>query len=369
MSRIKQIAFLPAVPFRVFRKFNFRKWNFGTLTSTLVQGRYKYQRLVRFFISLATMLAFSGCAGIQIKLGMKVDLAKLPVSSIELSQFKGPGIAPGKKSSLVVKITQPDGKVLMTEGKGHGKILWRDIAVTPSVVTVNKKGVVSLPSDPRISDGKSPHVDIAVPSHPDLHADLDIPLRYDRNFAAAFAGVSGSNGFDGQSGSDGMSGSPGSTDPNNPSPGGNGSDGSNGTDGTNGGDGEDGPPVQVRVALRSGDHPLLQVSVTSGHTENFFLVDPQGGTLTVKSLGGSGGAGGKGGRGGSGGSGGFGSPNGSNGRDGSSGQDGRNGSDGRGGSITVTYDSSAKAYLGALHLLNDLGPHPVLTEGKVGPLW
>jgi hypothetical protein len=374
MSRIKQLAFFPAVPFRVFREFNFRKFdlrkcNFGTLTSTFIQGSYRHQKLARLFIPLAAMLAFTGCAGIQIKLGMKVDLAKLPVSSIEVSQFKGPGIAPGKKSSLVVKVTQPDGTVLMTEGKGHGKVLWRDIAVTPTVVAVNKKGVVSLASDPRISEGKLPHVAIAVPSHPDLHADLDIPLRYDRNFTATFAGASGSNGMDGQSGSDGMSGSPGSTDPNNPSAGGNGSDGSNGTNGTDGGNGEDGPPVQVRVALRGSDHPLLQVSVTSLRTEKLFLVDPQGGTLTVKSLGGAAGSGGKGGRGGSGGSGGSGSPNGSSGRDGSNGQDGLSGSSGRGGSIVVTYDSKVKAYIGAIRLVNDLGPRPVLNEGNVGPLW
>jgi hypothetical protein len=369
MSRTRQLAFLPAVLIRVFRKFNFRKRSFSALTSTLVQGSEKYQKLARLLVPLAAMLAFSGCAGIQIKLGMKVDLAKLPVSSIDVSQFKGPGIAPGKKSSLVVKVTQPDGTVLMTEGKGHGKVLWRDITVTPTVVTANKKGVVSLPGDPRISDGKSPHVAITVPSHPDLHAELDIPLRYDRNFTAAFAGASGFNGMDGQNGSDGMSGSPGSIDLNNPSPGGNGSDGSNGTDGTNGGDGQDGPPVQVRVAFRAGDHPLLQVSVTSLRTEKFFLVDPQGGTLTVKSLGGAAGSGGKGGRGGSGGSGGIGSPNGSSGRDGSNGQDGLSGSSGRGGSITVTYDSKAKPYIGTLRLVNDGAPRPVLNEGTVGPLW
>ncbi|HEY3767629.1 MAG TPA: hypothetical protein VGN44_03055 [Candidatus Angelobacter sp.] len=339
------------------------------LHSAFIRTGNIYKKLASICFPLAAMFALSGCAAIQIKLGSRVDLAKLPVSSIQVSQFKGPGIAPGKKSSLVVKLTQPDGTVLTSEGKGHGKVLWRDLAVAPSVVTANKKGVVSLASDPRISEGKSPHVTVTVPSHPDLHADLDIPLRYDRAFTATFSGFSGSSGFDGQSGMDGSSGMSGSTDPNNPSAGGNGSDGSNGTDGGNGSDGDDGPPVKVLVTLKASDHPLLQVSVSSGHTENFFLVDPQGGTLTVKSLGGSGGAGGKGGRGGSGGSGGSGSPSGSNGRDGSSGQDGRNGSDGRGGSITVTYDSSAKAYLGALHLLNNFGPHPVLTEGKVGPLW
>ena len=341
----------------------------ATLNSLFTCGKDICKKPAMISVSVAAMLALSGCAGIQIKLGMKVDLAKVPVSSIQVSQFKGPGIAPGKKSSLVVKVTQPDGTVLMTEGKAHGKVLWRDLAVAPSVVTANKKGVVSLASDPRISDGKLPHVAITVPSHPDMHADLDIPLRYDRNFTANFSGSSGFNGLDGQSGMDGSSGSPGSLDPDNPSPGGNGSDGSNGTDGGNGGDGGDGLPVQVRVALRAGTHPLLQVSVASGRTEDLFLVDPQGGTLTVKSLGGDGGSAGKGGRGGRGGSGGIGSPNGSSGRDGSDGRDGWSGSAGRGGSITVTYDPQAKPYLGTLRLLNDGGPRPVLNEGQVGPLW
>jgi hypothetical protein len=102
----------------------------------------------------------------------------------------------------------------------------------------------------------------------------------------------------------------------------------------------------------------------------FYLVDPQGGSLTVKSLGGAGGAGGKGGRGGRGGSGGIGSPNGQNGRDGSSGRDGNDGSDGGSGSITVTYDPTAKPFLATtIRVTNPGGPSPVFSEEPVAPLW
>ena len=281
--------------------------------------------------------------------------------------YNHPGVGPGEHKSLVVTFTQPDGTVLVTEGKGKGKILWRDLAVTTTVVSVNKSGVLSLPSDPRVSDGKTGHVVITVPSHPDLKAELDIPLRYNYAFAARFQGSDGSKGLDGNAGLDGTSGSMGSFDPDHPSAGGNGSNGSNGSDGSNGGDGDNGPDVNVRVALRAGPQPLLQIGVTAGRGESFYLVDPQGGSLTVTSAGGSGGRGGTGGRGGRGGSGGVGMPNGSSGSDGSNGSDGRSGSDGRGGRITVTYDPQAKPYLNALRLAG--GSATVFHEEPVPSLW
>ena len=140
-------------------------------------------------------------------------------------------------------------------------------------------------------------------------------------------------------------------DRDNPSAGGDGGNGTNGSDGTNGDDGSDGPAVQVLLRLRAGAHPLLQAAVqAAGHKQWFYLIDPQGGSLTVNSEGGSGGAGGMGGRGGSGGSGGLGSPSGNNGMSGQDGRDGLSGSDGRPGQITVKYDPSAKSYLSALHV-------------------
>jgi len=168
---------------------------------------------------------------------------------------------------------------------------------------------------------------------------------------------------------DGASGSMGSMDPNNPQPGGNGGDGTDGSNGQDGGPGGDAPPVQVRVALRSGSHSLLQVSVSAQGHEKFYLVDPQGGSLTVKADGGPGGSGGRGGRGGRGGSGGMGTPSGSSGRNGSDGRNGWDGPRGKGGSITVTYDPQMKPFLGVIHLSNTNGPRPVFKEEPVAALW
>jgi hypothetical protein len=320
-------------------------------------------------LAAVVLISMNGCAAIQVKLGEKVYLAKIPVASIEASQPRGPGIGPGQKSPLVVTVTQPDGKVLTTEGAGKGKVMWRDLAVAPTVVAVDKKGVISLAKDPRKSDGQLPQITITVPSHPDVQTEIDVPLRYDYNFVSAFSGASGFDGINGTDGTDGTSGSAGSTDPENPSAGGNGTDGSDGSSGTDGGSGGDGPPVQVLVTLRPGPHPLLQASVTAPGHHRFYLVDPQGGSLTVRSDGGSGGSGGKGGRGGRGGSGGIGSPNGSSGRDGSDGRNGSDGSSGQGGSITVTYDPQVEPYLAAIRLSNSGGPKPAYYEGPVDPLW
>jgi hypothetical protein len=317
----------------------------------------------------ASLLGASGCTPMKVKLGWKVYLDQTPISSIQASLPKGPGIAPGEKSPLVVELTGPDGNVLVTEGQGGGKVMWQDLQVTASVVTANQKGVVSLPKDPRVSEGKVAHVTITVPSHPGIQADLDIPLRYDSNYSTSFSGSNGSSGMNGSDGMDGTSGSMGSMDPNNPSPGGDGSNGTDGSNGQDGGAGGDAPPVQIRVAFRSGSHPLLQVSVTVAGKQKLYLVDPQGGSLTVKAEGGSGGSGGRGGRGGRGGSGGIGTPNGNNGRDGLSGGNGFDGSPGRGGSITVTYDPQAKPFLNAIHLSNRGGPPPVFKEEQVAPLW
>lgn len=323
------------------------------------------------FFAVVWLIAVGGCAAVEVKLGTRVSLQKIPsITTMAVSLPTGPGIAPGDKLPLVATLTEADGTVLVTEGEGKGKVLWKDLTVTATVAKADKKGNVSLPKDPRVSDGKVPHVSITAPSHPDLHAELDIPVRYDRAFTASFSGISGNNGLDGMNGSDGMDGSSGSTDPDNPSPGGSGSSGTNGSDGGNGGDGGNGPPVQIRVTLRQGSHPLLQASVSAKNgKQSFFLVDPQGGSLMVKSLGGAGGSGGKGGRGGRGGAGGSGSPPGMSGSNGSDGQDGMSGSSGNGGSITVTYDPQVKPFLSAIHLSNPGGPAPVFKEEPVAALW
>lgn len=326
-------------------------------------------RITRAGVGLICLFVFTGCAAIQVRLGSRVYLETTPVASIAASLPKGPAIAPGEKSPLVVVVTQPDGKILQTEGKGGGKVLWKDLQVKTDVVAVNKKGVLSLDKDPRVTEGKVGHVVITAPSHPDVHAELDIPLRYDYAYKTNFNGTPGSSGLNGSDGLDGSSGMPGSTDPDHPSPGGNGSDGSNGSDGQDGGSGGDAPQVLIKIALRSANQGLLQVSVSASGRERFYLINPQGGSLTVSSSGGSGGSGGKGGRGGRGGSGGLGTPNGSSGRDGLSGRNGSDGSPGSDAQITVIYDPEAARYLGTIHLSNQGGTKPIYREEAVGPLW
>jgi hypothetical protein len=332
-----------------------------------------YPKMIRTnaVVCLAMVFAcgLSGCTAIKVKLGMKVYLAKTPVQSIQASLPNGPGIAPGEKSPLVVTVTEPDGKVLQTEGKGHGKVMWKDLTVTATVATVNQKGVLTLPHDPRKSEGQTVHVSIAVPSHPDVKTELDVPVRYNYKFVSNFNGSTGSSGMNGTDGMNGASGSMGSTDPNNPSAGGNGGDGTDGSPGGDGGPGGNAPAVDVRATLHPGTPVLLQVAVSAAGHRRLYLVDPQGGSLTVTADGGAGGSGGHGGRGGRGGSGGSGSPSGSNGRDGMDGRNGFDGSPGRGGLITMTYDPKVKPYLNMIHLSAKYGPAPVSNEAPVAPLW
>jgi hypothetical protein len=303
-----------------------------------------------------------------------VRLEKLPIVSIEARQLGESGIVPGRQVPLFVSVKGPDGKPQVTEGAGQGRVLWEDLHIEATVVAVNGKGIASLSPDPRLSDGKTPHLVITVPSHPDLRAELDIPVRYDASFTADFSGQAGSWGASGSNGLDGSTGSSGSTDPNNPSPGGTGSDGGNGSNGQDGGPGEDAPSVAVQVALRPGSHPLLQVSVSGAGRTQWFLVDPRGGSLAVKAEGGSGGKGGSGGRGGRGGSGGSGWPSGLSGSDGANGWDGHDGPSGKGGTITMVFDPGTTPFLGVIHCFNRdgtgrSGPTPVFKEAPVPPLW
>lgn len=325
----------------------------------------------RLLLVITALLALTACNSVKVMVGTRVRLEKIALSpNMSVTLTNGTDIAPGEHTALIVMFTQPDGTLLMTEGAGGGKVLWEDVRVTSTVVYVDRKGIVSLPHDPRASEGQIPHVIITVPSHPALRAELDIPIHYHRAFSSLFSGRSGANGRDGIYGENGRDGRNGSLDKEKPSPGANGTNGCNGTDGQNGEPGFDAPALQVNVTLKPGAQPFLQVSVSDGANQDLFLIDPAGGgSLTINSLGGSGGTGGKGGRGGTGGSGGKGIPNGRNGHNGANGRDGWDAPKGHGGAITVTYDPSAAPYLSLLQLHNDGGPSPEYREAPVAPLW
>ena len=149
----------------------------------------------------ASLVLSLGCTPIQVWMGGRVRLDKMPIATVAASLSPGPGMTPGEQAPLVVAVTQSDGTVLHTQGAGKGKVRWEDLRVTATVATVNAKGIVSLPADPRLSDGRLPHLSIRIPSHPDVYAELDIPLCYDRAFSSDMSGRPGASGVDGSSGS------------------------------------------------------------------------------------------------------------------------------------------------------------------------
>jgi hypothetical protein len=306
-------------------------------------------------------LALSGCNSIQVALGLKMRLADVPVTAISTYLSPGPGLAPGKSAGLVIVTKTPDGKSLVTEGLGKGKVLFESFSFDPKIVQISKDGIVSLPADPRLSEGQLPQIHITTVGHEYVVTDLAIPVRYDASFDVDFSGGAGANGFSGINGQDGTDGSMGSSDINNPSAGGNGTNGSDGRDGDNGGAGAPGEAVHVWLRLKQGAHSLLQARVAGASREHFFLIDSDQGSLSVSTNGGAGGSSGSGGRGGRGGFGGVGSPSGSNGLDGRNGSDGMPGPAGAGGTILVSIDPLAKSFLHRLHFSNKSG------DGKAGP--
>lgn len=320
----------------------------------------------------------SGCTSIELGLGLRTRLDGVPVSSLSGSLSPGPTLAPGQSADLIVVATTTDGKQLLTVGAGHGEVLFDSFDFSASLVTVDGDGVVTVPADPRITDGSTPVIRVLAKGHPGVWTDVQVPLRYDIAYRADFSGRAGASGFDGLAGLDGMSGSSGSIDLTNPSAGGDGTDGSDGGNGDDGSPGQPGEAVHVWLTLAPSGQadrpPRLQARVASSTHEQFYLIDPAGGSLEVDANGGPGGAGGRGGRGGSGGAGGSGWPSGMAGRDGLSGRDGSPGSSGAAGAILVTVDPEADVYLDHLRLSNKdgngrQGPAPVVRMEAVPALW
>ena len=267
---------------------------------------------------LATLLAsaafaLGGCETIMVWTGARMRLDDIPLQSIAATMPGNGALAPGAKARLSVVATATDGRTLATVGTGDGKVLLDSYVFDGSLVTVDADGNVRLPEDPRLTEGRTPHVRIHAAGQATPVADLDIPIRYDIPYSATYAGRSGFDGLPGLDGMDGSDGSAGSNDPANPSAGGNGGNGSNGGNGADGDDGGNGPDVHVTIALAPG----------------------------------------------------------------SAGQDGWRGHDGRAGgagSVSVAVDPAASRYLDRFHFQNrdgrgGTGPAPVVTVGPVPAPW
>jgi hypothetical protein len=332
--------------------------------------------------------ALAGCSSIAVSLGLRIRLDQIPVTAVSASLVDKRGAAvaalgPGQSARLVVIATASDSKQYASVGAGHGKVALSNYTITPTIVTVDKHGSVSLSSDPRLSEGKAAHLHIVPVTHQSVSADLNIPVRYDIPYVANFSGADGEPGIDGTDGMDGSAGAdgtPGTTDSVTGAttlqgPGGNGTDGTNGGDGGNGWDGSPGSAVQLWVRLdSSGTKPLLQIKAVAVGRESFYLVDPDGGSLEILDNGGQGGRGGTGGRGGRGGSGGNGFPSGTSGFSGQQGSDGRSGAGGAAGTIEISVDPAAQPFLKCITWSNHsgdgvAGPSPTISVEPVAPLW
>jgi len=198
------------------------------------------------FLALAPAVVLAGCTQMKIDMGMRMNVAKLPVNRMEVHLAKPQGVGPGQKASLVVTFTGPNGQTWRTEGAGRGAIMWEALTITSTVATYNNDGTVSLPLDPRMSDGRTGHVVVTLAFNPDLRAEADIPTRYDLNYYADFNGNSGSSGNNVPGGRDGSSGGR-------------------------------APDVTIRLVMHPGDRKLIEAEVEPEYgQETFYLIDPDG---------------------------------------------------------------------------------------------
>ncbi len=117
--------------------------------------------LIRLWITvLLAALTLSGCESLGVALGLRTRVDKLPVTALTASLVPDPGLAPGKKGTLILVASTADAKTLTTVGAGKGTVLFDSFIFQATIVQM-KDGVVSMPADSRVSEGQLPHVQIA----------------------------------------------------------------------------------------------------------------------------------------------------------------------------------------------------------------
>ena len=262
-------------------------------------------------------------------------------------------VAPAGAFNIGLVVTIDDGQEIKTPGFAEGKGNWEDYKVTVE----NGKfydGKVTVLSDPRKLKGNKVKITASPASNPSVTHTLELPVTFKASYYSSYSGQGGQSGRDGERGREGNKGTE-----NKKGNGGNGGDGGNGQPGGNGGNGGSGQAVDVYVtAFKQEGQTLLKVYSKSRNTgeEDFYIVDPKGGSFTVYARGGKGGGGGRGGDGGQGGRGGDGHSrngntddtfygvggNGGRGGIGANGGDGGDGGDG--GAITIYIDPSAAEF-------------------------
>lgn len=265
---------------------------------------------------VALLLGGTGCTGIQKALGLKQDLEKEQVQSIAV-RVNASALCPGDEAKLIVDVLLKDGRTLVSDGAGGGKVTWDSFRVRGEGLKVKDDGAIALDDDPRNVLTSPPNLSVGLTHHKGIASRLDVPLRFDCQYEVD---LSGEDGEDGDDGEDGASAAQGTS-------------AESGTGGTSGTSATDAKDAVVKVALFKApdgrEFLQVQVSETSTSDEHHFLIDKRGSVL-IKARGGSGGDGGDGGAGGE--------PSGHGGIAGSGGDGGR------GGTLTAIIDEDARPW-------------------------
>jgi len=247
--------------------------------------------------------------------------------------------SPGSSFPMIIKAVLQDGKELITEGAGKGLTSWDEYTVEVDGGTFDK-GVLTVSNNLKDIKNHKVMFKSSLKSDPSIKNDFEIPMKYDANTLANFAGYCGRKGADGTWATTRLVGE-----------GERGIDGGSGQDGEGGGDGQ-----EIEVFVKAAKDPilnkdLLYVKVKSLNTNNtgYYIVDPAKAKITVSANGGCGGSGGAGGYGGSGGKS-TATMRGGNGGNGGNGANGANG--GNGGKITAYIDPSAEKYSSSIVFTN-----------------
>ena len=187
---------------------------------------------------------------------------------------EGLTLCPGERTPIVVRARQTNGRLRTTDGRRRDRLRWDDV-----VVRMNERnfedGRIWLPQDPRESLNAEYTLEVFLVDRPEMAVTTTVRPRYDCRYVADFSGQPGESGentalFQ-----------------------------RSGWDGDDGGHGGPGGEAAAYVnAMEHNGSTLLQVRVTgtrNGQPLNrCYLLDPDGGSLTVNVSGGPGGTGGSG---------------------------------------------------------------------------
>lgn len=127
--------------------------------------------------------AVAGCSAIEVGLGLRTRLDKVPVTGVSATLSPDPGLAPGKPKHLIITATTSDAKQLVTVGAGHGNVLFGSFAFAATTVTVSKKGVVSLQPQSFRANAARDGLESALETN-QVNLGVDLLTRLRRNPAA-----------------------------------------------------------------------------------------------------------------------------------------------------------------------------------------